>query len=156
MIRRPPRSNRTDTLFPYTTLFRSDVQAAARIPRTVHARWSIAAARAVDCHFSFDPGTQRIGHCVERGVLIREVGIAADRRNGEAEQAGACWRTRLKAPVAVPVFGEQRRGLVGAAFDRDDILSAGIGLYERIGAETAAIPGEAVENVVAPPIGRGS
>src|SRR3546814_20415111 len=28
MIRRPPRSTRTDTLFPYTTLFRSDVQAA--------------------------------------------------------------------------------------------------------------------------------
>src|SRR3546814_1322191 len=29
MIRRPPRSTRTDTLFPYTTLFRSD-------DRTVH------------------------------------------------------------------------------------------------------------------------
>src|SRR3546814_17812884 len=28
MIRRPPRSTRTDTLFPYTTLFRS------------HARWT--------------------------------------------------------------------------------------------------------------------
>src|SRR3546814_805399 len=26
MIRRPPRSTRTDTLFPYTTLFRSDYQ----------------------------------------------------------------------------------------------------------------------------------
>src|SRR3546814_2698476 len=26
MIRRPPRSTRTDTLFPYTTLFRSGVQ----------------------------------------------------------------------------------------------------------------------------------
>src|SRR3546814_1707522 len=26
MIRRPPRSTRTDTLFPYTTLFRSNVQ----------------------------------------------------------------------------------------------------------------------------------
>src|SRR3546814_3224692 len=26
MIRRPPRSTRTDTLFPYTTLFRSDEQ----------------------------------------------------------------------------------------------------------------------------------
>src|SRR3546814_15753227 len=25
MIRRPPRSSRTDTLFPYTTLFRSDI-----------------------------------------------------------------------------------------------------------------------------------
>src|SRR3546814_6456967 len=32
MIRRPPRSTRTDTLFPYTTLFRS---ASARRRRTV-------------------------------------------------------------------------------------------------------------------------
>src|SRR3546814_12047013 len=29
MIRRPPRSTRTDTLFPYTTLFRSFFQACA-------------------------------------------------------------------------------------------------------------------------------
>src|SRR3546814_7137991 len=40
MIRRPPRSTRTDTLFPYTTLFRSvadlwDVQTGRRL-------WSIA------------------------------------------------------------------------------------------------------------------
>src|SRR3546814_14701503 len=38
MIRRPPRSTRTDTLFPYTTLFRSaEIRAAIRPPRT-HAR----------------------------------------------------------------------------------------------------------------------
>src|SRR3546814_12389442 len=30
MIRRPPRSTRTDTLFPYTTLFRSSVDAVLR------------------------------------------------------------------------------------------------------------------------------
>src|SRR3546814_4252020 len=30
MIRRPPRSTRTDTLFPYTTLFRSGLRLAAR------------------------------------------------------------------------------------------------------------------------------
>src|SRR3546814_7265012 len=30
MIRRPPRSTRTDTLFPYTTLFRSRVPARLR------------------------------------------------------------------------------------------------------------------------------
>src|SRR3546814_14319065 len=30
MIRRPPRSTRTDTLFPYTTLFRSPQWASAR------------------------------------------------------------------------------------------------------------------------------
>src|SRR3546814_2050540 len=29
MIRRPPRSTRTDTLFPYTTLFRSPAQSSA-------------------------------------------------------------------------------------------------------------------------------
>src|SRR3546814_3173113 len=32
MIRRPPRSTRTDTLFPYPTLFRSDGAAVAAAP----------------------------------------------------------------------------------------------------------------------------
>src|SRR3546814_4656227 len=32
MIRRPPRSTRTDTLFPYTTLFRSNSFAIAALP----------------------------------------------------------------------------------------------------------------------------
>src|SRR3546814_3413235 len=31
MIRRPPRSTRTDTLFPYTTLFRSDAAGVGRV-----------------------------------------------------------------------------------------------------------------------------
>src|SRR3546814_15597037 len=35
MIRRPPRSTRTDTLFPYTTLFRSDATGADAIPLEV-------------------------------------------------------------------------------------------------------------------------
>src|SRR3546814_2343449 len=33
MIRRPPRSTRTDTLFPYTTLFRSRGRAATLLAR---------------------------------------------------------------------------------------------------------------------------
>src|SRR3546814_5576496 len=41
MIRRPPRSTRTDTLFPYTTLFRSGSAPAADA-----ARADIAAAEA--------------------------------------------------------------------------------------------------------------
>src|SRR3546814_21041223 len=32
MIRRPPRSTRTDTLFPYTTLFRSPIQTSVASP----------------------------------------------------------------------------------------------------------------------------
>src|SRR3546814_15231045 len=35
MLRRPPRSTRTDTLFPYTTLFRSDGKAIAAGRRAI-------------------------------------------------------------------------------------------------------------------------
>src|SRR3546814_1499671 len=35
MIRRPPRSTRTDTLFPYTTLFRSREMLACRLCRRI-------------------------------------------------------------------------------------------------------------------------
>src|SRR3546814_3761534 len=43
MIRRPPRSTRTDTLFPYTTLFRS-TQNGAQCPATalVHGHMPVA------------------------------------------------------------------------------------------------------------------
>src|SRR3546814_15885172 len=45
MIRRPPRSTRTDTLFPYTTLFRSHLMThaaypALRLRRTRASAWS--------------------------------------------------------------------------------------------------------------------
>src|SRR3546814_13235731 len=43
MIRRPPRSTRTDTLFPYTTLFRS------------LRRWQAARLRDSFAHFLADP-----------------------------------------------------------------------------------------------------
>src|SRR3546814_14430216 len=40
MIRRPPRSTRTDTLFPYTTLFRSvrDDNTVEQVPVSIGAR----------------------------------------------------------------------------------------------------------------------
>src|SRR3546814_12636760 len=44
MIRRPPISTRTDTLFPYTTLFRSDTYTvyAQAMDRTGYARGTLA------------------------------------------------------------------------------------------------------------------
>src|SRR3546814_5185466 len=39
MIRRPPRSTRTDTLFPYTTLFRSYVRAVRHPADDADGRW---------------------------------------------------------------------------------------------------------------------
>src|SRR3546814_15185644 len=49
MIRRPPRSTRTDTLFPYTTLFRSGVQPGKFGARSAGVRgphFDFAAAQA--------------------------------------------------------------------------------------------------------------
>src|SRR3546814_11889019 len=46
MIRRPPRSTRTDTLFPYTTLFRSGVALEPSAPAGWH-RDELSAADAV-------------------------------------------------------------------------------------------------------------
>src|SRR3546814_4264396 len=49
MIRRPPRSTRTDTLFPYTTLFRS-------FPRAGSGRLSVGNTRSGAGHQSRRPG----------------------------------------------------------------------------------------------------
>src|SRR3546814_20764159 len=46
MIRRPPRSTRTDTLFPYTTLFRS----RTRVGAFEQARGLVAGEREVPRH----------------------------------------------------------------------------------------------------------
>src|SRR3546814_3713099 len=64
MIRRPPRSTRTDTLFPYTTLFRSLVHAAqllAALARRLEADARDAA------HFGIG-----IAHGVEAFALAAE------------------------------------------------------------------------------------
>src|SRR3546814_8537822 len=58
MIRRPPRSTRTDTLFPYTTLFRSGVakevlrEGGAR-PAILNAANEIAVASFLDSRLAF-------------------------------------------------------------------------------------------------------
>src|SRR3546814_6259695 len=42
MIRRPPRSTRTDTLFPYTTLFRSAIGVVAEVLIFLLMSWILA------------------------------------------------------------------------------------------------------------------
>src|SRR3546814_14334671 len=46
MIRRPPRSTRTDTLFPYTTLFRSSLRDAVTSVATHRSSAKLAALQA--------------------------------------------------------------------------------------------------------------
>src|SRR3546814_14624383 len=75
MIRRPPRSTRTDTLFPYTTLFRSGVAAVARrVADVVHA---VAADHANQVRRSHRrTGVERIGHVGRRRAVVVRGGIA--------------------------------------------------------------------------------
>src|SRR3546814_7608480 len=46
MVRRPPRSTRTDTLFPYTTLFRSEPDKPAIDEMWEHAKAAYATAQS--------------------------------------------------------------------------------------------------------------
>src|SRR3546814_1134669 len=47
MIRRPPRSTRTDTLFPYTTLFRSPVGFLGGLSGVMYRQFAITIAVSV-------------------------------------------------------------------------------------------------------------
>src|SRR3546814_11868545 len=68
MIRRPPRSTRTDTLFPYTTLFRSGQIASAEVVRIVDG---IEATRRIVVSIAFEgdiAAVQSALYSLETGV----------------------------------------------------------------------------------------
>src|SRR3546814_20889659 len=63
MLRRPPRSTRTDTLFPYTTLFRSCTVTIAKFDKQASARIKVKTRRRqafVTGRFTVQQGTVRI------------------------------------------------------------------------------------------------
>src|SRR3546814_11161497 len=72
MIRRPPRSTRTDTLFPYTTLFRSELSSLIDLFRQHNVRSYLEiGARHGDSFFE-----------VMRSLPFGSVGIAVDLPGG--------------------------------------------------------------------------
>src|SRR3546814_3267730 len=83
MIRRPPRSTRTDTLFPYTTLFRSD---RGRPEHAVRARLLPCAAvvGAVLSHPLYDRAGCRAG-----GVPLLVKPIATRTRSGRGASSAS-------------------------------------------------------------------
>src|SRR3546814_21180371 len=97
MIRRPPRSTRTDTLFPYTTLFRSRVTAAELALEQAQAR-SVAARDLLASSWGGDGQGLEIAGGIERptGVPsalagdhadVREAAIARSRAEVVLEQS---------------------------------------------------------------------
>src|SRR3546814_16141684 len=76
MIRRPPRSTRTDTLFPYTTLFRSQPELAARRMDAAVVFREYRNAVEEDRLHRVLPGPQRQREIAERP----EIGVQHQRR----------------------------------------------------------------------------
>src|SRR3546814_21049493 len=91
MIRRQPRSKRTDTLFPYTTLFRS--RSAAIVARGVPGR------RNPECDVGRDQGGLR--------VVPRETEFAA-RLAADTTTFAFCWRVVRFAGVALGCTSHDR------------------------------------------------
>src|SRR3546814_20972864 len=73
MIRRPPRSTRTDTLFPYTTLFRSKQSRslAPSIVRWRHRNWRIMFSACCRQGLGMTRGKD-FGRGVYVGLLVEE------------------------------------------------------------------------------------
>src|SRR3546814_17282717 len=66
MIRRPPRSTRTDTLFPYTTLFRSNIEDCRRASPSP----SIAAGGDDKLSHARTAHMATAWRCLDRGVGV--------------------------------------------------------------------------------------
>src|SRR3546814_14266253 len=108
MIRRPPRSTRTDTLFPYTTLFRSGGQC-----------WRFL-LRLRAPHGSLDPG----GFDYEGWLFRQHIGATASVR--DAEPCGiASGATVLKLRQAWATQVDQVLGQIGRASCRERVCQYG-------------------------------
>src|SRR3546814_11650537 len=98
MIRRPPRSTRTDTLFPYTTLFRS-----RKAPETVRRALLDGAAAIAASHGLAAISVQTVADSakVTKGGLFHHFpnkqalveGVLADQRSEERRVGKECVST---------------------------------------------------------------
>src|SRR3546814_18059986 len=102
MIRRPPRSTRTDTLFPYTTLFRSVVMGAGKhIQMAAPVAKGVAVAH-VQMHLFKQRrgalGVQPVGHAFAETAEVL-VGLVAQRQQAELQM-------RQHRPLVNHAFGK--------------------------------------------------
>src|SRR3546814_17432122 len=111
MIRLPPRSTRTDTLFPYTTLFRSGVRTLVRIVR-----------QALEIEAGSAKFLGLFANAVVEGAADAAAGASA-RRHGDHFQVGegevgVVLQQRQRLHVAARVLGHQQLGDEAVLEDR--------------------------------------
>src|SRR3546814_1165571 len=104
MIRRPPRSNRTDTLFPYTTLFRS--------PRRPKKPCATPASDAAVVKGGSAEGrvTGRASRCGPRRYgRRRERGCGRHRRNHRSEEHTSELQSLMRISYAVFCLNKKQK-----------------------------------------------
>src|SRR3546814_9777473 len=69
MIRRPPRSTRTDTLFPYTTLFEGDFSLRFHLAPPVLARRD--PRTGIPRKLTLGPGMEKVFSLLAHGKILR-------------------------------------------------------------------------------------
>src|SRR3546814_3830361 len=103
MIRRPPRSTRTDTLFPYTTLFRSVHRRAPPRPRSAQGRAADRSAAADQARAGRDADGARAA-CLNAGLGRIARGSLASRRahaNSRSEEHTSELQSLMRISYAV-------------------------------------------------------
>src|SRR3546814_16426916 len=117
MIRRPPRSTRTDTLFPYTTLFRSTLGAHVLgfVDRDGHGAMGIERAfdgRLTDDKMRSEPLVLSIDSRVQ-GALESELyaGMVAHRAKGGTGLVLDANTGEVIAMASLPVFTPDRKSV---------------------------------------------
>src|SRR3546814_9094894 len=123
MLRRPPRSTRTDTLFPYTTLFRSP----ARIDRRFHRQTDAQRMRLELLRVERDAHRQALDdlHPIARRILRR------DQRKGGAGAAGDADDLAVIDDVAAIIVRRQFDGLADTDLAELAILVIGVDIGDR-------------------------
>src|SRR3546814_14493332 len=105
MIRRPPRSTRTDTLFPYTTLFRSSEQEMPDEDDKKTAKPAEAAGKAPEGPAGEVSASEEGGDADQDAMMAEWEAMAAE---GEAEPEGEA-APEAAAPAARAARSEARR-----------------------------------------------
>src|SRR3546814_6840644 len=129
MIRRPPRSTRTDTLFPYTTLFRSFGKGAATVAGAFGKAVEIQSRfKDVDLAIvnSFAPGLNIGGRATGSLDFSQPAGSSFPQADARLNIAGFT-RTSLSAvsqPVDISVAGHllPSGGDIGAVLRRNNVV----------------------------------
>src|SRR3546814_19181045 len=104
MIRRPPRSTRTDTLFPYTTLFRSERE-------TGHSKFASVACHSSRCRAmttaAAKPAEERQGNERQGQGITKRQGITI----GRSDLGLQTWLTTTALTLKLPIHGRKRVGV---------------------------------------------